>query len=92
VISVRQVVFPLIILCMAEGNPHSYTLLGARWSEGYAAVSSVAVGLTAGSELCAKHLATLKPNHDWYPPSIFFLGMKYMVYGDPALRWPGPER
>jgi hypothetical protein len=39
----------------------------------------------------AEHLATIKPNDDWYPPSIFFQGMKYMVYGDPALRLPGPS-
>jgi hypothetical protein len=38
-----------------------------------------------------EHLAALKPNSDWYPPSIFFQGMKYMVYGDPALRLPGPR-
>ncbi len=40
----------------------------------------------------AEHLATIKPNDDWYPPSIFFQGMKYMVFGDPALRLPGPAR
>lgn len=39
-----------------------------------------------------EHLATIKPNDDWYPPSVFFQGMKYMVYGDPALRLPGPAR
>jgi hypothetical protein len=39
----------------------------------------------------AEHLETLKPNADWYPPSIFFQGMKYMVYGDPALRLPKPS-
>jgi hypothetical protein len=33
-------------------------------------------------------LATLKPNKDWYPPSIFFQGMKFMVFGDPSLRLP----
>ena len=38
----------------------------------------------------AEHLETIKPNDDWYPPSIFFQGMKYMVFGDPALRLPGP--
>ena len=27
----------------------------------------------------------LRPNDDWYPPTIFFQGMKYMVYGDPSL-------
>lgn len=31
-------------------------------------------------------LADLKPNSDWYPPSIFFQGMKFMVFGDPSLR------
>jgi hypothetical protein len=33
-------------------------------------------------------LATLKPNDDWYPPSIFFQGMKFMLFGDPSLRMP----
>ena len=36
-----------------------------------------------------QHLAELKPNDDWYPPSIFFQGMKFMVFGDPSLRLPG---
>jgi hypothetical protein len=35
-----------------------------------------------------QHLAELKPNADWYPPAIFFQGMKYMFYGDPSLRLP----
>ena len=34
----------------------------------------------------SEHLATLKPNNDWYPPSVFFQGMKFMVFGDPSLR------
>jgi hypothetical protein len=38
-----------------------------------------------------EHLATLKPNADWYPPSIFFQAMKYMVFGDPSLAMPGPQ-
>jgi len=33
-------------------------------------------------------LAGLKPNDDWYPPSIFFQGMKFMLFGDPSLRLP----
>ena len=32
-----------------------------------------------------EHLATLKPTPDWYPASIFFQGMKFMLYGDPTL-------
>lgn len=35
-----------------------------------------------------EHLADLKPNSDWYPPSIFFQGMKFMLFGDPSLRLP----
>jgi hypothetical protein len=35
-----------------------------------------------------QHLADLKPNDDWYPPSIFFQGMKYMLFGDPTLEMP----
>ena len=36
-----------------------------------------------------EHLATLRPNADWYPPSIYFQGMKFMLFGDPSLRLPG---
>jgi hypothetical protein len=39
-----------------------------------------------------EHLATLKPNADWYPPSIFFQGMKFMLFGDPSLRMPANSR
>lgn len=38
-----------------------------------------------------EHLATLKPNSDWYPPSIFFQGMKFMLFGDPSLRMPSNQ-
>ncbi len=34
-------------------------------------------------------LAELKPTRNWYPPSVFFQGMKFMVFGDPSLRLPG---
>lgn len=33
-----------------------------------------------------EQLAHLKPTSSWYPPSIFFQGMKFMVFGDPSLR------
>ncbi len=33
-----------------------------------------------------EHLATLQPNADWYPPSIFFQAMKFPLFGDPSLR------
>jgi hypothetical protein len=31
-------------------------------------------------------LATIQPNESWYPASIFFQGMKFMVFGDPSIR------
>jgi len=39
-----------------------------------------------------EHLATLKPNNDWYPPSIFFQAMKFMLFGDPSLQMPAPGK
>ena len=33
-------------------------------------------------------LAALKPTTSWYPPSIFFQGMKYLLFGDPSLPLP----
>lgn len=34
----------------------------------------------------AQQLATLEPDAGWYPPSIFFQGMKFMLFGDPTVR------
>lgn len=33
-----------------------------------------------------EHLAELKPDAGWYPPSIFFQGMKFLFFGDPTLK------
>lgn len=35
-----------------------------------------------------QRLDELKPNADWYPPSIFFQAMKFMCFGDPTLPLP----
>lgn len=37
-------------------------------------------------------LAALKPNAGWYPPSVFFQSMKFMLFGDPSLRLPANRR
>ncbi|MFO0957015.1 MAG: hypothetical protein U0800_06045 [Isosphaeraceae bacterium] len=37
-------------------------------------------------------LATIRPNADWYPASIFFQGMKFMLFGDPSLPIAGPSK
>ena len=36
-------------------------------------------------------LGELKPTESWVPPSIFFQGMKFMVFGDPSLRLPANQ-
>lgn len=33
-------------------------------------------------------LATIRPNESWYPASVFFQGMKFMLFGDPTLTMP----
>lgn len=33
-------------------------------------------------------LADLRPTESWYPASIFFQGMKFMLFGDPSLPMP----
>jgi len=33
-------------------------------------------------------LAEIQPTADWYPASIFFQGMKFMLFGDPSLPLP----
>lgn len=35
-----------------------------------------------------ERLSKLTPTRDWYPPSIFFQGMKFMLFGDPTLLVP----
>lgn len=39
-----------------------------------------------------EHLAKLKPTSSWYPPSIFFQGMKFMLFGDPSLILPVTDK
>lgn len=38
-----------------------------------------------------QHLDTIKPNESWYPASIFFQPMKFMLFGDPSLRMPSTQ-
>ena len=35
-----------------------------------------------------EHLATITPTPDWYPASVFFQGMKFILFGDPTLPLP----
>ncbi|MBW7906242.1 MAG: C25 family cysteine peptidase [Phycisphaerae bacterium] len=36
-----------------------------------------------------ERLATIAPTESWYPASIFFQGMKFMLYGDPSVELAG---
>lgn len=38
-----------------------------------------------------ERLGQLKPTADWYPPSVFFQGMKFMLFGDPSLVLPAAK-
>ena len=81
--------------CNTGGQPCGLTLLA-----GFASAMSERPDPTLGdcwaSALAhyyeAEHLATIEPTPDWYPASIFFQGMKYMLYGDPTLPLPRPAR
>ncbi len=75
--------------CNTGSQPCGVTLL-----EGFAAAVGKAGGKGTIGECWMEaesyyfdheHLATLKPSPDWYPASIFFQGMKFMLYGDPSL-------
>ncbi|MBM4112092.1 MAG: hypothetical protein FJ253_01770 [Phycisphaerae bacterium] len=39
-----------------------------------------------------ERLDSLVPTESWYPPSIFFQGMKFVLLGDPSLRLPLQRR
>lgn len=80
--------------CNTGSQPCALTLL-----EGFAKAQSAKQEPTIGD--CwvraidhyyeKEHLAQLVPTESWYPASIFFQGMKFMLFGDPSLRLPGPE-
>lgn len=80
--------------CNTGGQPCGLTLLEG-FVKGLEAHAQPTLGDCWASAIDhyyeAEKLATIKPNQDWYPPSIFFQGMKYMVFGDPALALARPE-
>ena len=81
--------------CNTGGQPCGLTLL-AGFARALVETPNPTIGDCWASAVAhyyeAEHLATIKPTPDWYPASIFFQGMKYMLYGDPALPLPGPLR
>jgi hypothetical protein len=74
--------------CNTGAQPCALTLFEG-FAEALAAGTSPRVGDAWRAALAhywsAEKLATLAPNDDWYPPSVFFQGMKFMYFGDPTL-------
>ena len=65
-------------MTLAEGfvsavSKHPDPLLGDCWAD--------AIRYCYSKEKLAK----LVPDNGWYRPSIFFQGMKYVLFGDPTL-------
>ena len=77
--------------CNTGGQPCGLTLMDG-FAKSWGKDPSARLGDCWMEAVCyyydQEHLATIKPNADWYPPSIFFQAMKYMVYGDPSLKLP----
>jgi hypothetical protein len=75
--------------CVTGSQPCAHTLL-----DGFVDAARRAPEQSAGawwqSALChyveAERLMDLKPGESWYPPSIFFQGMKFVYLGDPTVR------
>lgn len=61
-----------------DATPHARRLLGPTIGEAW----RTALARYWDDE----HLATLRPDPGWYPPSVFFQGMKFMLFGDPTVR------
>ncbi len=80
--------------CNTGSQPCAQTLL-VGFAKALAAPQSPRLGDAWVGALRYYHtherLAELRPNADWYPPSVFFQGMKFMLFGDPALLMPPLE-
>jgi hypothetical protein len=75
--------------CVTGSQPCALTLL-----DGFVKAMQRSPALSAGQwwkdalqhYVAAEHLMELKPSDSWYPPSIFFQGMKFVYLGDPTVR------
>ena len=80
--------------CGTGAQPCALTLL-----EGFAEALSAAPDMRLGDAWngalrhyhARERLSELVPTDSWYPPSVFFQGMKFLFLGDPTLRLT-PER
>ncbi|MCL4206538.1 MAG: hypothetical protein KJ000_28985 [Pirellulaceae bacterium] len=77
--------------CNTGSQPCAQTLL-VGFSKALANADQPRLGDAWASAVRYYHtqerLADLRPTTSWYPASIFFQGMKFMVFGDPTLLMP----
>lgn len=58
-------------------------LSSMSWAGGLLVVAPRAFSGAVGDFIACKN--SRLPTAGWYPPSIFFQGMKFMLFGDPSL-------
>ena len=76
--------------CNTGGQPCALTLLQGFCKALGAGAPRLGDAFAQGVShyYATEKLAELRPNESWYPPSVFFQAMKYMLFGDPSLRLP----
>jgi hypothetical protein len=79
----------LLIALRRRGAKHSSRVL--PWISGceVVALESLCANLPACNVACNAndlYYADLTPSDSWYPPSIYFQPMKFIVLGDPTTR------
>lgn len=77
-----------VIGCVTGAQPCAHTLLDG-FVEQMARRPDASIGSWWTGALrhyySSQRLAQLTPNESWYPPSIFFQGMKFILLGDPTV-------
>lgn len=80
--------------CNTGSQPCGLTLIDGMLA-GFAAEDCTTIGdawrLAIDHYVEQERLEDLRPTKSWYPPSIFFQGMKFMLFGDPSLALPEPR-
>jgi hypothetical protein len=75
--------------CCTGAQPCALTLLDGFLSacaEAQATRIGDAWNAAVAHYVTAERLFEILPDDSWYPASVFFQGMKFLLYGDPALR------
>lgn len=78
-----------VIGCVTGAQPCAHSLLdgfvGAMVAQPEASIGRWWTS-ALNHYIAAQHLDELKPTESWYPASIYFQGMKFVLLGDPTVR------